>query len=371
MEQNWNGIERRAQNRVEQHPAEARLREVQACMNALLDNTPYLMWLKDSEGRFVAANRALVRYAGKQHASEVIGMTDFDLCPKELAQRYRVEDSEVMATRSGKLIEAEENHLGQLHWMETYKTPIVDANGKLLGTAGFARDLSEHKERERQRLADLEKQREVLVREVHHRIKNNLQSVAGLLRRELGRFAELDPHLDKAITQVHAIAVVHGLQSADPDEAIRLCDTVSHICTTVREQTLRPIEFRIENEHTSFRPVQINRDEAVAVALILNELILNAVKHSPEQAAAPQVSLAADGERAHIVIRNALTGTGEGITNGDLETSANLKTGLRLVKSLLPEQGAHLAYALDADGLLTTHLRLEALVVQAISHKGA
>jgi len=239
------------------------------------------------------------------------------------------------------------------------------------GVSFAALDITARKQLEQQRLADMEKQREVLVREVHHRIKNNLQSVAGLLRRELGRFAELDPHLDKAITQVHAIAVVHGLQSADPDEAIRLCDTVSHICTTVREQTLRPIEFRIENEHTSFRPVQINRDEAVAVALILNELILNAVKHSPEQAAAPQVSLAADGERAHIVIRNALTGTGEGITNGDLETSTNLKTGLRLVKSLLPEQGAHLAYALATDGLLTSHLRLEAPVVQAISHKGA
>jgi two-component sensor histidine kinase len=230
-----------------------------------------------------------------------------------------------------------------------------------------ALDITLRKEQELRRLADMEKQREVLVREVHHRIKNNLQSVAGLLRRELGLFMELDPHLEKAITQVHAIAMVHGLQSADPDEAIRLCDTVGHICTTVREQTLRPIDFRIENELTTFRPVQINRDEAVAVALILNELILNAVKHSPDQADAPQVLLMADGERAHVTIRNSPSGGGE----FDLESGAGLYTGLRLVKSLLPEQGAILTYDRAVADLLTTRLALEAPVVQAIVRKGA
>lgn len=365
MAQSWNGIERRALNLVARHPAEARLCELQASLDALLENTPHLMWLKDREGRFIAASQALARYAGKQRTSDIIGLTDFDLCTRELAERYRAEDAEVMATRTPILIEAEEQHLDQSRWMETYKSPIVDDNGALLGTAGFARDISADKFEQWRRLADAEKQREVLVREVHHRIKNNLQSVAGLLRRELGRFSELTPHLEKAITQVHAIAVVHGLQSTDPDEAIRLCDTVGQICMTVREQTQRVIEFRIEHEHTGFRPVQINRDEAVAVALVLNELILNAVKHSPEQAGAPRVTVEADGESAHVAIHNALLDA----DRFDLSSGDGLKTGLRLVKSLLPEQGADLAYASDATDRISAHLRLTAPVVQAIPRK--
>ena len=82
-----------------------------------------------------------------------------------------------------------------------------------------------------------------LVREVHHRIKNNLQSVAGLLQRELGKFVELDPRLETAISQVHAIAIVHGLQSTNPDEAIRLCDSVRNICKTASELSRHTVMF--------------------------------------------------------------------------------------------------------------------------------
>ena len=365
MEHSWDGIERRESEPPAHHPALAGRRELQASLDALLNNTPYLVWLKDREGRFIAASQALVGDAGKRHLSEILGKTDFDLFPEDLARRHRAEDAETMATRSRLRIEAEEPYFGQTRWMDTYKSPIVDDRGELLGTAGFSRDVSESRFAQRRCLADAEKQREVLVREVHHRIKNNLQSDAGLLRRELNRFNELAPHLDKAITQVHAIAVVHGLQSADPDEAIRLCDTVGQICMTVREQTQRPIDFHIEHELTRFRPVQINRDEAVAVALILNELILNAVKHSPEQGGAPRVCVDADGASAHVVIRNARLGHGV----FDLASGAGLSTGLRLVKSLLPEQGAALDFVGEADAGLATHLRLTAPVVQAIARK--
>ncbi len=168
------------------------------------------------------------------------------------------------------------------------------------------RDVTQRRQMEAQHLAEARQQRDTLVREVHHRIKNNLQSVAGLLQRELGKFVELDPRLETAISQVHAIAVVHGLQSTNPDEAIRMCDSVSSICSTAAELSQRPVLYHLENEHTSFRPTRIENSEAVPVALVLNELILNAVKHSPEGAFAPTVTLSAEGGKAQMTIRNAL-----------------------------------------------------------------
>ncbi|MFA7316805.1 MAG: PAS domain-containing protein, partial [Sulfuricella sp.] len=198
--------------------AEDALRASQASLKALLDNTPYLMWLKDTGSRFVAVNKAFVLSSGKASAAEIIGKTDFDLWPEELAERYRAEDVEVMTTLQQKLVEEQEIHLGQPCWMETFKTPILNQDGQLLGTAGFAQDTSERRERERQRLADAVAHRDTLVREVHHRIKNNLQSVAGLLRLELGKYLEMNPRLETAICQVYAIAAVHGLQSAGPEE---------------------------------------------------------------------------------------------------------------------------------------------------------
>ncbi|MDP1733662.1 MAG: PAS domain S-box protein [Sulfuritalea sp.] len=210
------------------------------------------------------------------------------------------------------------------------------------------------------RLALAREQRDTLVREVHHRIKNNLQSVAGLLQRELGRFLELDPRLETAISQVHAIAIVHGLQSAHPDEAVRLCDSIRSICKTVSDLSQRPVLFHVEDEHTAFRSVRIENSEAVSISLMINELVLNAIKHSPH-GSTPTVSLSADGGSARLVIRNALTTAPE----FKIDTGEGLGTGLRLVLSLLPENGAHLTYELDTESFMLTRLELTAPVISA------
>ncbi|MDD5389904.1 MAG: PAS domain S-box protein [Gallionellaceae bacterium] len=358
MEQPWNGIERRAQNQAGCCPAEAQMR-------GILQASPAGIGLT-IDRVIQSVNPAMTALTGYS-SEELIGQPTRLLYPgaAEYDHVGREKYAQIAQRGIGVVETRWQAKDGAILHILLSSVPIDPADLSR-GVSFAALDITARKQLEQQRLADMEKQREVLVREVHHRIKNNLQSVVGLLRRELGKFLELDPHLDKAITQVHAIAVVHGLQSADPDEAIRLCDTVRHICLTVSEQTQRAVEFHIENEHASFQPVQINRDEAVAVALILNELILNAVKHSPEQAAAPQVSVGADGEHAHIVIRN----TSAENEMFDLSTSADLRTGLRLVNSLLPERGAYLSVTRDAADLLTTHLRLEAPVVQAITRKG-
>ena len=350
---------------TERKLAEDALRASQASLKALLDNTPYLMWLKDTGSRFVAVNKAFVRSAGKTSAAEIIGKTDFDLWPKELAERYRAEDVEVMTTLQQKLMEEQEIHLGQRCWMETFKTPILNQDGKLLGTAGFAQDISERRERELQRLADAVAYRDTLVREVHHRIKNNLQSVAGLLRLELGKYLEMNPRLETAICQVYAIAAVHGLQSAGPEEGILLSDTVREICHGVQEQFQRPVVFQVEDDRPGFVPVQIDKEEAVAVALVLNELILNAVKHTPQGSVDPVVELWTDGRRARVSIHNSLAGE----EDFDFDSGRGVNTGLRLVRSLLPKQGAELRYEKVGENFMVTRLVLTAPVIETV-HQG-
>lgn len=228
-------------------------------------------------------------------------------------------------------------------------------------------DLTERRRQEQQRIEQEALQRNALVREVHHRIKNNLQSVSGLLQRELGKFTELNPRLQTAIGQVNAIAVVHGLQCDHPSETVRLCDSIRNICKSVAELSLRAVHFTIENEQTTFRPTQIAGDEAVSVALVLNELILNAVKHSPPECFAPTVSLRADGSSADIVIRNAVRNAGGPVI--DIEAGRGLGTGLRLVRSLLPETGARVTYESDQQNDMLTHLTLTAPVIAAWNHQ--
>lgn len=342
------------------HLAQTALRQTQASLSALLDNTPYLMWLKDADGRFLAVNRMFVASAGKQDASEIIGKTDFDLWPAELAERYRADDLEVMASGQQKLIEAEEIDRGRPRWMETYKTPIRDAGGHLLGTAGFARDISERRAREHRRMAEEMAHRDTLIREVHHRIKNNLQSVAALLRRALGAHAELDARLDVAITQVHTVAAVHGLQSGDPREISLLADMVEKIRVTVSQQTQRDIAWQPDRNARQAADLAVARDEAVAIALVINELMLNAVKHAPDDGPGPVVGLGRVAGGVELTIANRFRSR----PSFDFATGFGCNTGLRLVRSLLPEEGAKLTHAANAEGQWVTTLLLSEPVIK-------
>jgi Histidine kinase len=87
---------------------------------------------------------------------------------------------------------------------------------------------------------DLAKHRRNLIREVHHRIKNNLQGVTGLLRLKANQHPELTSVIDQTIGQVHAVAVVHGLQGKVQDSEVVLCEMVPAIAKAV-EALLAPL----------------------------------------------------------------------------------------------------------------------------------
>ena len=138
--------------------AQEALAEREAYLRAMLDNFPFLVWLKDIDGRFLAVNQAFARACGRERSGDVVGLTDFDVWPKELAQRYVDDDRSVMETRKQKDVEEPIFTEGAARWFETFKTPVLDRRDKVLGTTGFSRDITE-----RQRLgAELRGQREQL-----------------------------------------------------------------------------------------------------------------------------------------------------------------------------------------------------------------
>jgi diguanylate cyclase (GGDEF)-like protein/PAS domain S-box-containing protein len=125
--------------------AERLLREREAALRAILDNMPHMAWLKDRDGRYLAVNRQLAQTAGFASAEEMQGKTDHEVWPAELAARYRADDLEVASTRRRKFMEEPALDQGREYWSETFKTPIIDEHGNVLGTTGYARDITERK----------------------------------------------------------------------------------------------------------------------------------------------------------------------------------------------------------------------------------
>jgi PAS domain S-box-containing protein len=126
---------------------QVRVRELY--LRATLDNLPFLFWLKDAECRFLAVNRNFAKACGRDDPDQIAGLTDLDVWPKDLAEGYRTDDLEVIASRREKAVEETVETDGQRGWIETYKKPVIAADGSVLGTVGFARDITERKEMER------------------------------------------------------------------------------------------------------------------------------------------------------------------------------------------------------------------------------
>ena len=112
---------------------------------SILDSIPDIAWLKDEESRFIAVNDAFGKACGVK-PEDLAGKTDLDIWPKDLAERYRADDREVMLSKKRKAVEEPlADKTGKIQWIETIKTPVLNTSGKVIGTAGIARDITERK----------------------------------------------------------------------------------------------------------------------------------------------------------------------------------------------------------------------------------
>jgi diguanylate cyclase (GGDEF)-like protein/PAS domain S-box-containing protein len=109
---------------------------------AVLDNFPFMVWLKDAESNFLAVNAPLAEHFSQPSADSLIGKTDFDILPRELAEVRRAEDVSVLESGERMLVEEQLELNGEQRWFEVYKSP-VELAGQAIGTVGFARDINE------------------------------------------------------------------------------------------------------------------------------------------------------------------------------------------------------------------------------------
>ncbi len=206
-----------------------------------------------------------------------------------------------------------------------------------------ASDVTEQRAADQARLQAAIAQREVLVREVHHRIKNNLQGVAGLLQQYAARRPEVAAALGEAVGQVQAIAQVYGLQvgGAGP---LRLPRVVVAIAQSVQRTFGQAIVVAVA---AGAEPFELPEAESIPIALTLNELLTNAVKHGSGGPVDCRVD--ADGERAVI----ELSGLGRLPDGFDLTRVPGGVSGLGLVRALLPRRSATLTLAQQGERVVT------------------
>ncbi len=142
---------RQSRDELEQRVAErtAQLSLERLLLRTLIDNLPDGVYTKDAAGRKTMANPADLKVMGCKTEAEAIGKNDFDLFPKEIAEKFWADDQKVI--QGQQVINREEFFLdeeGRKRWLLTSKLPLRDQNGAIAGLVGIGRDITDYKQAE-------------------------------------------------------------------------------------------------------------------------------------------------------------------------------------------------------------------------------
>jgi PAS domain S-box-containing protein len=332
-------IERRRQ-------AEARMSEAQASLQRIIEAAPMAITLRDARTlKILQVNQVAARSA-QRTPEQLIGLTPEQVFDAALAAQRRADMEAALASRELTQREYRVELDGATQVWDTRYLPLATQPGQppdqllLVST-----DVTEQRAAQEARFEAAIAQREMLVKEVHHRIKNNLQGVAGLLQQIGQRKPEVAGVMSEVIGQVQAIAQVYGLQ-VGVTGPLRVKSVAEAIAGSVQRTFGRSIRFVLEGPvpHRWALP----EAESIPIALTVNELLTNAVKHSVDGEVSCTLHCGEAGVR--LAIGNA----------GRLPEGFNLArvpggvSGLGLVRALLPRRSASLTIEQQGERVLAT-----------------
>jgi PAS domain S-box-containing protein len=324
-----------ARDITEQKRAEAALRDSERRLQDLLAAIPAAIYTTDAAGKITYYNEAAVEFAGRR---PTIGSDQWcvtwklywpdgtplphDQCPMAIALK------EGRAIR-GKEAVAERPDGTRIPFIP-FPTPIRDSSGKVVGAINMLVDVSERKQ--------AETQQRVLVRELNHRVKNNMQMLQSLLRMATRQTqnSEARKVLEDATNRIAAMAaaqqVLYGASAANRFNAAEFLDSV---CEAARQAF--PPRIKIVREVASG---DLDNDDAMPLALILNELLTNAVKYGCDGSGESQIRVGlANGDGFELYVED----DGPGF---DFQSVRDRSSGLKLVQLLARQLRGHLEVGL-------------------------
>ena len=207
--------------------------------------------------------------------------------------------------------------------------PLVK-NHEKIGALVLVRDVADLRRKEKALLT-----KDATIREVHHRVKNNLQTVAALLRLQARRAksTETKESLAEAQRRVSAIAVVHEALSKSAGEVIPFDEVINQVIALVTDvstdlESQAPIKIELQGEF-GLLPAEV----ATPLAMAVVEILQNAVKHGRPSKEPVQLNATKSGDQIRIVI----TDGGPGIASGR-DVFATEQLGLQIVRTLIVDE---------------------------------
>ena len=297
------------------------------------DAVPDLVCILDKEFRIVRINLAMAKKLGMQPA-DCIGKTCYEVVHGAETPPDFCPHAQLLHDGEEHTVEIYEERLGGYFIITT--SPIYDEKGQLIGGVHMARDITERKLIENQIKSSLS-EKEILLREIHHRVKNNIQIISSLMKLSSDTIKDqsiLDIFTESQ-NRIKSMALIHEKLYQSSDLAridfSEYIESLSH--ELYRAYGIDPDRITMR---LSMESIPLGIDKAIPCGLIVNELITNALKHAfPEETEGEIIISLADKGKG--VIELIISDNGIGVPPSiDLSTTKTL--GLYIVHILAEDQ---------------------------------
>jgi two-component sensor histidine kinase len=282
----------------------------------------------DAAGRVTYASpNALSVFRRLGLSGDLEGLVLADVTRDLVPQRRRPDEETVSAVLGGRA--HRDTEVGTDDVSLIVRSIPLRPQGEPIGALVLVRDVTDLRRRDRELVT-----KDATIREIHHRVKNNLQTVAALLRLQARRIGSPDARaaLEEAVRRVGSIAIVHETLSTAADEEVgfdEIADRLGRMVTEVsasgdRVRVVRTGSFGVLPSET-----------ATALAMVLTEVLQNAVEHGydEEQSGRIEVGVSRLVGRMEVSVED----DGRGLPPGfDLDTSTSL--GLSIVRTLVESE---------------------------------
>ncbi|MEO5360152.1 MAG: PAS domain-containing protein [Nitrospirota bacterium] len=334
-------------------------------LSTLIASVKDMISIKDTAGRFVLVNNAFSKFIGLDKQA-IIGKTYEDFFPPQFAKKERESDNEVLQTLKAVHVEQVLSSSEGDVYIETIKNPIFIEtgevfagkvfDGKVFGCVAVARDITERKLNE-QRLREINeqlnveiqrreqvektilsslKEKEILLKEVHHRVKNNLQIISSLLYLQSISLKNVKPEevLTESRNRIRSMALVHEkLYKSENISTIDFGQYIQELASDIM------YSFGVSGGKITLdmkcQTIFLDVELSIPCGLIVNELVSNAVKYAFPGSAEGVVRISLN-ETASGALCLTIDDTGVGIPQ-DIDIFNTDSLGLKLVNNLVKQ----------------------------------
>ena len=325
------GASKIARDITERKRAETMLRESERRLEELLDAIPGAIYTTDAKGQITYYNKAAVEFAGR---TPTIGSDEWCVTWKlywpDGTPLPHHECPMAVTLREGRPIRGKEAVAerpdGTRIPFIPYPTLLRDSDGNVVGAINMLVDISQRKE--------AETQQQILLRELNHRVKNNMQMVQSLLSSAARKTGSKDAQqvlhdtAGRIATMAAAQSVLYSTNNATQFDAKEF---IKAACQSAEEM------FAVKVNVDCAESFSLSNDAAMPLALIINELLTNAVKHglNREGDGVVRAGLVKEMDAFRLFVEDG----GPGF---DLETVQERSSGIRLVQGLARQLGGRL-----------------------------